>query len=82
MGPGAPSMEVVGRNGPAVGGGGAGAVGPLSAEEWGMVSRFALGALTSQGTMGGLLLSGLVRQPYSYSIMYQISLIYIFTNFI
>lgn len=35
----------------------------LSPEEWGLVSKFALGALTSEGrmgTMGGLLLSGLV----------------------
>ncbi|XP_049695006.2 transmembrane GTPase Marf isoform X2 [Helicoverpa armigera] len=49
------SMEVARSNGPTL----AGSVG-LSAEEWGLVSKFALGALTSQGTMGGLLLSGLL----------------------
>ncbi|KAJ8725378.1 hypothetical protein PYW08_003561 [Mythimna loreyi] len=49
------SMEVARSNGPSLGS----HVG-LSAEEWGLVSKFALGALTSQGTMGGLLLSGLL----------------------
>lgn len=41
---------------------GASVLNALSAEEWSMVSKFALGALTSQGTMGGLLLSGLVSE--------------------
>lgn len=52
-----PQSEVVRAGGPLAAGVG------LSAEEWGMLSKFALGALTSQGTMGGLLLSGLVGVP-------------------
>lgn len=58
----APAAEVV-RAGPP------GGVGPLSADEWGMVSRFALGALTSQGTMGGLLLSGLLLKTVGWRVV-------------
>ncbi|XP_045542694.1 transmembrane GTPase Marf [Papilio machaon] len=68
VGPGAPPMEVARHNGPA--GSTVGAVmGPLSAEEWSMVSRFALGALTSQGTMGGLLLSGLLLKTVGWRVV-------------
>lgn len=65
MGPPAPSMELS-----RVGNGGS-VIGPLSAEEWSMISKFALGALTSQGTMGGLLLSGLVSQMKIVHILYK-----------
>ncbi|XP_047988337.1 transmembrane GTPase Marf [Leguminivora glycinivorella] len=46
-----------------------GAIGPFSAEEWSLVSKFALGALTSQGTMGGLLLSGLLLKTVGWRIV-------------
>ncbi|KAM3961796.1 mitochondrial assembly regulatory factor isoform 1-T2 [Aphomia sociella] len=46
-----------------------GGVGPFNAEEWGLVSRFALGALTSQGTMGGLLLSGLLLKTVGWRVV-------------
>ncbi|CAG5011450.1 unnamed protein product [Parnassius apollo] len=67
IGPPSVSAEVVRHNGGSVGA--AGAVGPLSAEEWGLVSRFALGALTSQGTMGGLLLSGLLLKTVGWRVV-------------
>ncbi|XP_072944435.1 transmembrane GTPase Marf [Epargyreus clarus] len=64
IGPAATSSEVSrASNGPAAG------LGPLSAEEWGMVSKFALGALTSQGTMGGLLLSGLLLKTVGWRVV-------------
>lgn len=67
------SMEVSrsGRssNGPSV-------LGPLSVEEWGMVSRFAMGALTSQGTMGGLLLSGLLLKTVGWRVVAATGLLY------
>lgn len=59
------SMEVARSNGPASL---ASHVG-LSAEEWGLVSKFALGALTSQGTMGGLLLSGLLLKTVGWRVV-------------
>ncbi|CAG9585834.1 unnamed protein product [Danaus chrysippus] len=69
MGPPAPSMEVSRvTNG--------GSMGPLSAEEWGMVSKFALGALTSQGTMGGLLLSGLLLKTVGWRVVALTGVIY------
>ncbi|KAL4718345.1 hypothetical protein ACJJTC_017558 [Scirpophaga incertulas] len=52
--PSLPSMDVV-RSSGANGFG-------LSTEDWSTVSKLALGVLTSQGTMGGLLLSGLVSK--------------------
>ncbi|XP_047528282.1 transmembrane GTPase Marf [Vanessa atalanta] len=51
-------------------------VGPLSAEEWSMVSKFALGALTSQGTMGGLLLSGLLLKTVGWRVVAVTGLVY------
>lgn len=36
-------------------------IGPLSAEQWTMISKVALATFTSQSTMGGLLLAGFVR---------------------
>lgn len=48
---------------------GNGLLGAFSSEEWGMVSRFAMGALTSQGTMGGLLLSGLLLKTVGWRIV-------------
>ncbi|OWR40973.1 transmembrane GTPase Marf like protein [Danaus plexippus plexippus] len=69
VGPPAPSMEVSRvSNG--------GSMGPLSAEEWGMVSKFALGALTSQGTMGGLLLSGLLLKTVGWRVVALTGVIY------
>ncbi|KAF9408493.1 hypothetical protein HW555_011850 [Spodoptera exigua] len=59
------SMEVARTNGPSSL---ASHVG-LSAEEWGLVSKFALGALTSQGTMGGLLLSGLLLKTVGWRVV-------------
>ncbi|KAG7306983.1 hypothetical protein JYU34_007106 [Plutella xylostella] len=50
--------------------------GPLSAEEWGMVSKFALGAVTSQGTMGGLLLSGLLLKTVGWRIVAVTGVLY------
>lgn len=52
------------------------AVGPFSAEEWGLVSRFALGALTSQGTMGGLLLSGLLLKTVGWRVVAALGALY------
>ncbi|XP_045785514.1 transmembrane GTPase Marf isoform X2 [Maniola jurtina] len=70
MGPAAPSTEVSRlSNGPS-------AMGPLSAEEWGMISKFALGALTSQGTMGGLLLSGLLLKTVGWRVVAVTGLVY------
>ncbi|CAH2266418.1 jg1014 [Pararge aegeria aegeria] len=70
MGPPAPSMEVSRlSNGPS-------AMGPLSAEEWSMISKFALGALTSQGTMGGLLLSGLLLKTVGWRVVAVTGLVY------
>ncbi|XP_039747403.1 transmembrane GTPase Marf [Pararge aegeria] len=70
MGPAAPSMEVSRlSNGPS-------AMGPLSAEEWSMISKFALGALTSQGTMGGLLLSGLLLKTVGWRVVAVTGLVY------
>ncbi|CAH0718738.1 unnamed protein product, partial [Brenthis ino] len=66
LGPAAPPMELTRSNG----------VGPLSAEEWGMVSKFALGALTSQGTMGGLLLSGLLLKTVGWRVVVATGLVY------
>ncbi|XP_045445695.1 transmembrane GTPase Marf [Melitaea cinxia] len=66
LGPAAPSMEIT-RSAP---------VGPLSAEEWGMISKFALGALTSQGTMGGLLLSGLLLKTVGWRVVALTGLLY------
>ncbi|XP_053625471.1 transmembrane GTPase Marf [Plodia interpunctella] len=57
----APRMEVSRNN--------VAGLGPLSAEEWSVVSRFLLGALTSQGTMGGLLLSGLLLKTVGWRIV-------------
>ncbi|KAG6448657.1 transmembrane GTPase Marf [Manduca sexta] len=54
----------------------AGRVGPFSAEEWGLVSKFALGALTSQGTMGGLLLSGLLLKTVGWRIVAVTGVLY------
>ncbi|XP_038215333.1 transmembrane GTPase Marf [Zerene cesonia] len=51
-------------------------VGPLSAEEWGMVSKFALSALTSQGTMGGLLLSGLLLKTVGWRVVVATGVVY------
>lgn len=48
----------------------------LSAEEWGLVSKFALGALTSQGTMGGLLLSGLLLKTVGWRIVAVTGVLY------
>ncbi|XP_068629455.1 transmembrane GTPase Marf [Battus philenor] len=70
VGPAAPAMEVVRRNGPTA------VMGPLSAEEWSMVSRFALGAITSQGTMGGLLLSGLLLKTVGWRVVAVTGLLY------
>ncbi|CAH0604430.1 unnamed protein product [Chrysodeixis includens] len=53
----------------------AGGVG-LSPEEWGMLSKFALGALTSQGTMGGLLLSGLLLKTVGWRIVAVTGVVY------
>ncbi|XP_045490994.1 transmembrane GTPase Marf [Colias croceus] len=58
-----------------VGNGGA-IMGPLSAEEWGMVSKFALSALTSQGTMGGLLLSGLLLKTVGWRVVVATGIVY------
>ncbi|XP_069365566.1 transmembrane GTPase Marf isoform X2 [Maniola hyperantus] len=70
MGPAAPSTEVSRlSNGPS-------SMGPLSAEEWGMISKFALGALTSQGTMGGLLLSGLLLKTVGWRVVAVTGLVY------
>ncbi|KAL0841724.1 hypothetical protein ABMA28_013996 [Loxostege sticticalis] len=55
---------------------GAGGMGPLSAEEWGFISKFALGALTSQGTMGGLLLSGLLLKTVGWRIVAVTGVVY------
>lgn len=55
---------------------GPGFMGPLSAEEWGLVSKFALGALTSQGTMGGLLLSGLLLKTVGWRIVAVTGVVY------
>ncbi|VVC96648.1 unnamed protein product [Leptidea sinapis] len=74
MGPPAATTDVVRlSNGGAAG---AGAMGPLSAEEWGMVSRFALSALTSQGTMGGLLLSGLLLKTVGWRVVVVTGAVY------
>lgn len=35
-------------------------IGPLSAEQWTVISKIALATFTSQSTMGGLLLAGFV----------------------
>lgn len=35
-------------------------IGPLSAEQWSVVSKMALATFTSQGTVGGMLLAGFV----------------------
>ncbi|XP_028038161.1 transmembrane GTPase Marf [Bombyx mandarina] len=48
----------------------------LSAEEWGLLSKFALGALTSQGTMGGLLLSGLLLKTVGWRVLAVTGLAY------
>ncbi|CAB3234736.1 unnamed protein product [Arctia plantaginis] len=48
----------------------------LSPEEWGLVSKFALGALTSQGTMGGLLLSGLLLKTVGWRIVAVTGVLY------
>ncbi|CAG4906910.1 unnamed protein product [Colias eurytheme] len=66
----APVTEVsrVGNNGAIMG--------PLSAEEWGMVSKFALSALTSQGTMGGLLLSGLLLKTVGWRVVVATGIVY------
>ncbi|CAG9783430.1 unnamed protein product [Diatraea saccharalis] len=52
------------------------AIGPLSAEDWGMISRFALGTLTSQGTMGGLLLSGLLLKTVGWRVVAVTAAVY------
>ncbi|XP_059061755.1 transmembrane GTPase Marf [Achroia grisella] len=52
------------------------AMGPFSAEEWGLVSRFAVGAVTSQGTMGGLLLSGLLLKTVGWRVVAAVSAVY------
>ncbi|CAK1552655.1 unnamed protein product [Leptosia nina] len=70
MGPPAPNMELT-----RVGNGGS-VMGPLSAEEWSMISKFALGALTSQGTMGGLLLSGLLMKTVGWRVVVVTGLVY------
>ncbi|XP_060810759.1 transmembrane GTPase Marf [Amyelois transitella] len=62
------NMEVVRSNGASIG--------PFSAEEWSMVSKFALGALTSQGTMGGLLLSGLLLKTVGWRIVAVTGVLY------
>ncbi|XP_063821462.1 transmembrane GTPase Marf [Ostrinia nubilalis] len=64
-----PTLEVARSNGPL-------GVGPLSAEEWGFISKFALGALTSQGTMGGLLLSGLLLKTVGWRIVAVTGVLY------
>ncbi|CAK1582186.1 unnamed protein product [Parnassius mnemosyne] len=71
IGPPAVGAEVVRHNG-----GSAAGVGPLSAEEWGLVSRFALGALTSQGTMGALLLSGLLLKTVGWRVVLATGALY------
>ncbi|XP_026332433.1 transmembrane GTPase Marf-like, partial [Hyposmocoma kahamanoa] len=65
------ALELAPSNGPA-----GAAVGPLSAEEWGLVSKFAMGALTSQGTMGGLLLSGLLLKTVGWRIVLATGVLY------
>ncbi|XP_045515998.1 transmembrane GTPase Marf [Pieris brassicae] len=70
IGPPAPSGELSRM------GNGGSVVGPLSAEEWSMISKFALGALTSQGTMGGLLLSGLLLKTVGWRVVVVTGAIY------
>ncbi|XP_046965481.1 transmembrane GTPase Marf [Vanessa cardui] len=67
-----PSMPPAAQESPRTAAG----VGPLSAEEWSMVSKFALGALTSQGTMGGLLLSGLLLKTVGWRVVAVTGLVY------
>ncbi|CAH0406706.1 unnamed protein product [Chilo suppressalis] len=51
-------------------------IGPLSVEDWSMISRFALGTLTSQGTMGGLLLSGLLLKTVGWRVVAVTAAVY------
>ncbi|XP_049866737.1 transmembrane GTPase Marf [Pectinophora gossypiella] len=48
----------------------------FSSEEWSLLSKFALGALTSQGTMGGLLLSGLLLKTVGWRIVAVTGVLY------